>query len=164
MKLWRDNSQAYGWGLAILSFPVALYFLSSTKPFNGGFGYFCATLGAFGMLGAGLAAYEATRRFENLPLRVALLTFATFGPAFLVATAMFILFPPAWIITAATVSILWAPCIAVIAAWSTLYLAAFGPVGVARPEGYWGSTLWLVASALTSAAFLFFTIKLTYFK
>jgi hypothetical protein len=159
----RDNSQAYGSGLAILSFPVALYFLTP-KPFGLWFGLFCATLGAFGMFGAGVVAYESTSRIQSVLLRIGLLTSLVFGPGFLIATWMFLGHPLGWLFVGMAVLLLWIPCLVVSVVWSAVYVTAFGGSRPSTENQSLGKSIWIVSGCLLSAAILFFAIKDTFFK
>lgn len=163
MESLRDNSQVYGAGLAILSFPVALYFLTP-KPFGLWFGAFCATLGAFGMFGAGLMAYETTTSIRSRWARIILLTALVFGPAFLIATWIFLGHPFGWMMVWLSVMILWLPCLGVSFAWSVLYVVKLGPLHSSLERLHWGKAFWMVAGSTLSAVIVFFAIKQSFFK
>ena len=159
----RNNSQAYGAGLAILSFPIALYFLTP-KPFGLWFGLFCATLGAFGMFGAGVVAYESTSRIRGVLLRIGLLTSLVFGPGFLIATWIFLGHPLGWMFVGMALLLLWIPCLVVSVVWSTVYVIAFEDARLSKEKQSLGKVIWIVSGCLLSAAILFFAIRSTFIK
>ena len=159
----RNNSQAYGAGLAILSFPIALYFLTP-KPFGLWFGLFCATLGAFGMFGAGVVAYESTSRIRGVLLRIGLLTSLVFGPGFLIATWIFLGHPLGWMFVGMALLLLWIPCLVVSVVWSTVYVIAFEDARLSKEKQSLGKVIWIVSACLLSAAILFFAIRSTFIK
>ena len=159
----RNNSQAYGAGLAILSFPIALYFLTP-KPFGLWFGLFCATLGAFGMFGAGVVAYESTSRIRGVLLRIGLLTSLVFGPGFLIATWIFLGHPLGWMFVGMALLLLWIPCLVVSVVWSTVYVIAFEDARLSKEKQSLGKVIWIVSGCLLRAAILFFAIRSTFIK
>lgn len=140
MKGLRDNGWAFGFGLAILSVPVTMWSFgqwgSPLRPSAQSTAEIGAISGSLGMLLAGQAAYRGTRQSGFFAERVALLTMVSFGMAFLIASLPFIwLFfygaVVAWGIGVSTVGV---PALALIAAWSALYLFVCGPKTELLPQ------------------------------
>lgn len=86
----RDNGWAFGFGAAILSFPITTILLAESGPFRQGFdGALVAFCGSFGMLVACRSAYGYTRASSYRLERVVLLTSISFGMAFALAAVTF---------------------------------------------------------------------------